>query len=137
MDRANKSKWGTRFLVGIVFFFNIQCALAFVFAPGSFSPGFELRGEVGVWMVQALGILFFMWNVPYAIALIDPFKHITSVFEATLMQAIGLVGESILSASIFPDHAIIRATLLRFILFDGIGLFALGMAAWLSLRAKR
>jgi hypothetical protein len=119
-------------LIGLVFLFNVQCAIAFIFTPDTYSPGFEVSGVMGAGIVRGMGLLFLMWNVPYLVALINPVKYRISLYEAVAMQAIGFAGESLLLATFPPGHALIRATLWRFILFDGCGLLALILAAWLT-----
>lgn len=121
-----------RLLIGLVFFFNVQCALAFLLAPQRYAPGFELSGPVGEGMVRGMGILFLMWNVPYAAALTNPRKRRVSLIEAIVMQAIGFVGESLLLLTFPAGHAVLRASVGRFIVFDGVGLVALLAALWLS-----
>ena len=79
--------------------------------------------------MRALGLLFLMWNVPYAFAAINPQKYRISLFEAILMQAIGLSGETLLLLGLPPSHQALRAATLRFIFFDGGGLLALILAA--------
>ena len=125
----NRQLWTARILIGLVFFFNVQCALAFLIVPQRYAPGFELSGPVGEGMVRGMGILFLMWNVPYAVALAHPIHRRVSLLEALAMQAIGLIGESLLLATLEPGHAILRGSVLRFILFDGAGLVAL-LLAW-------
>ena len=132
MLRRISRAWAGRFLVGLVFFFNVQCALAFLIAPERYAPGFELSGAVGAGMVRALGILFLMWNVPYAAAMVSPFRRRVSLYEAVVMQAIGFAGEGLLLVTFPPGHALIRATVGRFLLFDGLGLLALLGAAWIT-----
>ncbi len=123
--------WFARLLIWVVLFLNVQCALVFLLVPEAYAPGFEMSGAVGVGMVRGMGILFLMWNVPYAAAAIDPARRRFSLFEAVTMQAIGFVGESLLLATFPSGHVLIQATLTRFILFDGFGLLALLLAAWL------
>ncbi|MBE0698458.1 MAG: hypothetical protein IH586_16195 [Anaerolineaceae bacterium] len=98
--------------------------------------GFELSGEVGKSIVRGLGLLFLMWNVPYFFALLNPVKNRLSLYEAVLMQAIGFVGESILLRSVSAEHAVIQTTVYRFIVFDGAGLAALILAAWIVFQAR-
>src|SRR3990170_2208766 len=81
-----------RGLIGAVFLVNLQSALAFLLRPGAYAPAFELGGVAGAAMVRGLGVLFLMWNVPYAVALWHPARHRNFVFAALAMQAIGLVG---------------------------------------------
>ena len=121
-----------RILIGMVFLFNMQCAVVFLVTPGSYARAFELPGEIGEAMIRGLGVLFLMWNVPYGVALWDPVRHRLALWEALVMQAIGVIGESIIYMTLSPGHAITRASLSRFIVFDAIGLLALGVAVWLS-----
>jgi hypothetical protein len=117
--------WLARGLIGVVLFFNVQCALVFLLWPNSYTASFELIGTPGRLMVQGMGLLFLMWNVPYAMAIMNPVLRKTSLFEAVIMQTIGVVGESLLLISLPMGHPVLRTTALRFIAFDGIGLFFL------------
>ena len=73
-----------------------------------------------------------MWNVPYVVALVNPIKYRTSLFEAIVMQSIGLVGESFILGTLPSEYWILRSSILRFIIFDGAGLIALIGAARLT-----
>ena len=98
--------------------------------------GFGLEGTAGEQIVRALGLLFIMWNVPYAFALANPKKHRISLIEAVIMQAIGLIGETSILLVGGPYPSPIESTLKRFILFDGIGLVFLLIALWFG-RVKK
>jgi hypothetical protein len=124
--------WLARIWIGAVLFFNVQCAVLFLWKPEAFAPSFELAGSTGIGLIRGLGVLFLMWNVPYAVALVNPRKHRISLYEAIAMQAIGLVGETLISLTLPKTHIIVRETLTRFIAFDGSGLIALLMAAWVA-----
>jgi hypothetical protein len=127
-------RWRThlaRLLVGIVLIWNVQCALALLFQPDSYAASFELVGAVGLAMMQSLGVLFLMWNVPYAVALWNPVQHKTSLYEAVVMQAIGVVGETWIFWGLPAVHTALRASITRFIWFDSAGLVLLLIAAWL------
>jgi hypothetical protein len=87
-------------------------------------------------MVRGLGLLFLMWNVPYAVALWHLVRHCVSLYEACVMQAIGLIGESLIRSSLPVAHIAARAAVGRFILFDAAGLLALLAAAWLTARSE-
>ena len=125
-----------RILVGLVFLANIQCALVFLINPSSYVYGFGLEGAAGEQIVRALGLLFVMWNVPYAFALANPTKHRVSLIEAVVMQAVGLIGETGILLIGGPYPLPIENTLTRFILFDGIGLGLLLIALWLVRKDK-
>lgn len=127
-----------RLLIGLVLFFNLQCALAFLWQPGRYLAGFGLvPGAVGEAMLRGLGLLFLMWNVPYAFALSHPLKRRVSLVEAVFMQAIGLIGESLILITGGFENGLIQATLTRFILFDGAGLLGLLLALGWVERLRR
>lgn len=128
--------WFSRCLIGIVLLWNVQCALVFIWNPEAFAPSFELSGAPGAGMVRGMGVLFLMWNVPYAIALLDPVRRRLSLYEAIAMQTIGLLGESLILWGLPGEHLIVRQTVLRFIAFDGSGLLLLLLAAWVT-RARQ
>ena len=133
---SNGRLWAARLLIGLVLFWNVQCALAFLFAPAAFAPGFELSGPAGEAMVRGMGVLFLMWNVPYAVALWHPVRQRVSLYEAVAMQAIGLAGESLILGSLGGGHPVAAASVTRFIAFDGTGLVLLVIAAWVTRRMK-
>jgi hypothetical protein len=133
MLSLNQKTWLARLLIAPVFFFNVQCAVAFLIAPQLYATSFELSGPPGEGMLRGLGLLFLMWNVPYAVALWNPARRRISLYEALVMQAIGVVGESLILATFPPGHAVIRESIWRFIIFDGGGLALLILAAWAAI----
>jgi hypothetical protein len=120
-----------RGLIAIVLGWNLQCALVFILNPAGHMGGFGLEGLAGAQMVRAMGLLFVMWNVPYAFALADPVRNRVSLIEAVVMQTIGLAGEMLILLLGGPYPPVIEATLMRFILFDGVGLALLVITLWL------
>jgi len=126
-----------RLLIFLVLAMNLQCALAYIFNPLPYVAPFELSGEPGRAAVVGIGILFVMWQVPYVFALVHPERNRRSLLEAILMQAIGLVGESLLLISIPLAHTALRASILRFIIFDAGGLLLLLTAAAFTFRMKK
>jgi len=126
--------WFARLLIGLVFLWNIQCALAFIIWPERFSPSFELSGAPGEAVLRGLGVLFLMWNVPYAVAFWQPVRQRWSLYEAIIMQGIGLVGETLILFGLPLAHSLARQSLLRFIAFDGAGLLALLVALLVTRR---
>ena len=52
------------------------------------------------------------------------------------MQAIGLLGETLILLLLPHAHVIARASLVRFILFDGAGFLCLLVALWCTRRLK-
>jgi hypothetical protein len=97
-----------------------------------FTHAFELRGIMGEAVVRSWGILFIMWNVPYAVALWHPARYRISLYEALAMQVIGLAGEILIFTSLPITFSLARASILRFIAFDALGLLALIVAALIT-----
>lgn len=137
MNRNTSTLWLARVPVLIVFFLNIQCAIVFVILPELYANSFEIGGQIGKWVIQTMGILFLMWNVPYFIALINPVKNLTSLKEAVIMQFIGGFGETLLYLSINRSHDVIRKSIERFMLFDWSGLILLVIALFLAIRFRK
>jgi len=117
--------WISRLLIGTVVFINLMASIEFMAQPRAYAPGFELEGEAGAAMIQGMGLLFLMWNVPYVVALLHPAKHFLSLIESVVMQAIGVVGESALLLALPGSHPQIQSSVIRFIMFDGGGLIFL------------
>jgi hypothetical protein len=132
---CNKRLWIARVLIFVVFFVNVQCGVLFIALPDQFVRGFELEGAVGEGAVRGFGILFLMWNIPFAVALSHPVMRRISLYESIAMQATGLVGESLLLAGLPAGHMLLRETVTRFIVFDGAGL--LFLVAALLITANR
>ena len=132
MKFIHRRKWLARVLIGTVLFINVQCALLFLSQPSVYIPGFALEGGAGIVYVRGIGLLFLMWNVPYFAAVLDPMKNRVSLYEATIMQAIGLVGETLLLLSLPVGYQALHNTIRRFILFDAVGLVLLLLAVWVT-----
>ena len=126
-----------RVLIFLVLAMNLQCALTYIFNPLPYVAPFELSGEPGRAAVIGIGILFVMWQVPYVYALIHPLRNRRSLVEAVLMQTIGLIGETLLLRTIPSAHVTLRASILRFIVFDAGGLLLLIVAATYAFGLKK
>ncbi len=126
--------WLARFIVGGVFLMNVSCALAFLLQPDTYSPGFEVAGVPGRVYVQGLGILFLMWNATYPLVLFHPIRYRALFVVVLVQQAIGFTGETWLWLTLPSGHSPLQTTGLRFMLFDGVGLIAMGGAYWLLKR---
>ncbi len=122
----------SRILIGIVILANLQAAVVFLLYPERYITAFELQGAVGVAMLRGLGVLFVMWNVPYVVALWHPVRHRISLYEALVMQTIGLVGEALIYYSLPAVRDQLQSSIARFIVFDTVGLVFLMVAAWSS-----
>lgn len=127
----------SRLLIGSVIFINLQCAVTYLLWSERYAAGFEMTGAVGEAMIRGFGVLFMMWNVPYVVAIWNPIRYRTALYMAIAMQTIGLVGESWIYLSMSPVHTIARGSIMRFIVFDGLGLLALLAAAWISRSVKQ
>jgi len=128
-------KWLVRLVVGVVFLFNVTCALEFIAWPERYAPAFEVSGTPGQMLVRGMGILFLMWNATYPPVLARPDRNRTLLAVILAQQAIGLAGEVWMWVTLPPGHTALWATGLRFIAFDGAGLVGMGLAFWL-LRAQ-
>jgi hypothetical protein len=125
-------------LIGIVFIINIQAGIDFYFNPEKYTAAYELSGIPGEISVAGVGLLFIMWNVPYAFALWNPVKNTISLVQATIMQALGVIGEAaLLSRFSAQDFPYLASSIKRFIFFDGAGLILLLLAGFLIFRYKK
>ena len=125
MKKGTFRIWAARLLIAVVVTWNLECALVFWFNPGIFAPGFELAGIPGAAAVRGFAVLFVMWNIPYLVAIWHPQQNRVSLWEALVMQAVGVIGESLILFSLPAGHVILHASLLRFISFDVAGVVAL------------
>ena len=126
--------WAGRGALALVLAWNLQAALAFILAPDAHAPGFGVSGIPGRAIVRGFGILFLMWNVPYVAALIHPVRQIVSFACAVVAQFIGLAGETWMYFVLPAGHEALRATGLRFIIFDGTGFALLAITFVLAWR---
>ena len=119
----------SRVLIGSVVFLNLQAAISFFINPAMYAPRYELEGLVGQSVIKGYGVLFLMWNIPYILALYNPIKYKVSLYESVAMQFVGLIGEAVILWQLPPGFQTLRHSILRFIIFDSFGLFALIVAA--------
>jgi hypothetical protein len=117
--------WIARSLIALVLFWNLLAAFQFMLHPQHYVPSFQVEGVPGQTAIIGVGILFVMWQVPYAFALYHPIKFRISLWQALIMQTIGVLGESILLTTIPSEYQTLRGSILRFILFDAAGLLLL------------
>ena len=127
--------WTSRLLIAIVTAWNLQAAVIFIIAPQSFVHAYELSGVAGEAAVRGVGVLFLMWSVPYVFAVIHPTRYRLGLVYAMLMQLIGLIGESYILSTLPLDHMMLRSSIFRFIVFDGVGLLLL-ITAYLLVKGE-
>lgn len=127
-----------RIAVTIVFALNVQCALQFVLAPGSFAAAYELSGVAGEAAVRGLGVAFLMWNATYPAVIASPRRFRPLYVVVLIQQVIGLFGETAILLSLPAGHDVLTASILRFIAFDAAGLALMAAAfAWLAATRRR
>jgi hypothetical protein len=134
MPQSRLRDWVARILVAAVFAMNVECAVVFVIRPEAYASSFELSGVSGTYLLQAMGILFLMWNATYPLVILKPTGHRRLFGVVIAQQVIGLTGESWLLARLPIGHATLAATATRFALFDTLALVALVVAFILSRR---
>lgn len=121
--------WLVRAAFALVFIWNIQCAVSFVLFPQSFAAAYELSGESGQAAIRGLGIAFLMWNATYPPVIWNPHGNRTLALVVLAQQTIGLAGESCLLFTLPAGHAVLAASIARFIAFDAAGLILM-LVAW-------
>jgi hypothetical protein len=127
--------WLIRLLILVVLASNIYCAIQFLVNPSGYIQQFDLTGEAGTIVIRSLGILFIMWNVPYAIAIYQPYRYSVDLISALLMQLIGFIGETLIYFSI-QTLVNTKSSIMRFMIFDFAGLLLLTVA-YILLFVKR
>jgi hypothetical protein len=135
-DEGALRVWLARAVVASVFVANVSCAIAFIVQPERYAPGFELSGLPGQVLIQALGILFLMWNATYPPVVLRPESNKTLFGVILVQQAIGLAGETWIWLRLPPGHDALWRTGLRFMIFDGLGLALMGAAYGLLWTAR-
>jgi hypothetical protein len=124
--------WLARLMIVAVIAWNLQAAFIFLANPDAYAPAFELSGIPGAAAVRGIAVLFVMWNVPYLVACWQPHRYRLSLWEALVMQALGVLGETFILLSLPAGHTLLADSILRFIAFDAVGLPALGAALLLT-----
>lgn len=134
------SVWAVRVAYAVVFLLNVQCALQFVCAPGAFAGAYELggAGAAGEMAVRGLGVAFLMWNVTYPAVIVRPQRFRALAVVVLVQQVVGLVGECAILASVPAGHAVLAGSIVRFIVFDAVGLVLMSAAyGWMRACALR
>lgn len=128
--------WTARLALAIVFFWNVNCALAFIVSPAAYTAGFELTGVAGGVLVRGMGILFLMWNATYPLVIWNPGRYWQLFLIVIAQQAIGVVGETWMWLTLPPGHEALALTGQRFIAFDAGGLVMMVIAFVLMARFR-
>lgn len=133
--RTSSAVWVIRIVFTIVFLWNVLCAIQFILFPADYAGSYQLSGTEGEVALRGLGVAFLMWNATYPayIARPDRFPVLGAVIVA--QQVIGLVGESLILASLPEGYALLASSIQRFIAFDGAGLLL--MIAALAFKKKQ
>jgi len=121
--------WVVRLCFAFVFVVNVQCALGFALAPEAYMGAYELGGVPGRVATQGIGIAFLMWNCTYPLVIWRPERHRALASVVLAQQVVGLVGESLIRATLPAGHDLLASSIDLFITFDAIGL-VLMVASW-------
>jgi hypothetical protein len=128
VSRLDGRAWISRGLIAVVIAWNLQAAISFLLHPQIYAPAFELSGVPGMAALRGVGVLFLMWNVPYLVACWQPRHQRVSLWEALVMQVLGVAGETVILLCLPPGHDALAGAILHFVLFDAAGVIALGTA---------
>lgn len=130
-------RWATRIAVGTVFLSNMICTFQFLLWPEGYAPAYELSGDIGTAVIRSFGVLFIMWNLTYPVVIWHPEKQRVLFAIVLMQQFVGLVGELCIWAGVQGTHVILSASILRFAVFDGIGLVLMAIAFCLLMKETR
>ena len=127
-----KRIWLARVLVAIVFVINVQCALQFIIWPDAYTAAYQVEGASAEVMVRTVGICFLMWNATYPPVIAHPERYRVLFGVVIAQQVVGLVGESLLLATLQPGLEALAGSIVRFVAFDAAGLVLLVVALALT-----
>jgi hypothetical protein len=131
-QKMNTHIWLARSCILLVLTWNLQAAVSLTINNNLTATALGLPGPAGRAAVLGLAVLFIMWNIPYAVAAFHPVTHRISLIEALAMQAVALLGETLILTRV-PDLPVpLVSTIRTFISFDAAGLFLLLAAVWLT-----
>ena len=136
-DRKRTFLIVAQLVIAVVLFLNLQAAVLFFVQPEAYMRGLGLEAAVGKPVVRGFGLLFLMWNIPYIFALTNPLRHHISLIEAVIMQALALGGETAILWLDGPFTEVVRMSIIRFIIFDGVGLALLTAALLICARLNQ
>ena len=126
-----------RLCFGVVFCWNIMCALQFAITPEQYAAAYELSGVAGAVAVQGLGVAFLMRNATYPVYLARPRRYPVLGGVIIAQQVIGLIGEIAIALSLPAGHDLLFANIARFVAFDAAGLALMAASfTWLTLTER-
>lgn len=126
---AKIATWLVRLFFAFVFVVNVQCALGFALTPEAYMGAYELAGVPGRVATQGIGIAFLMWNCTYPLVVWQPQRHRALAGVVLVQQAVGLIGESAIRATLPAGHDLLASSIDLFIAFDAVGLVLMA-ASW-------
>ncbi len=92
----------------------------------------------GAAAVQGLGVAFLMWNATYPAVIVSPRRFRALGVVVIVQQFVGLVGETWILATLPAGHALLSASIERFIAFDALGLVLMAVSfGWLAASDRR
>lgn len=121
-----------RILILLVFASNMYCAISFFLTPEAFTSAYQLSGEGAAAAIAGLGVAFAMWNVTYIPLIVFPYRFKVLFIVVLFQQIIGIAGETWIYQSLGISQALLASSIMRFIIFDAIGLVLLVIAFLLS-----
>ena len=136
MKKFDYRLWVARLFIAIIIGWNLECAIVFFLNPERYAPGFELSGIPGIAAIRGFAVLFVMWNIPYLVALWNPRLHRTSLWEALIMQFVGVLGEGLILLLIPAEHITLHHSILKFITFDALGVILLVGSVFIKLEVS-
>ena len=133
------SCWAVRLTYLFVFVVNVQCALSFILCPQGYAPAYQLSGVACQAAVAGIGVAFLMWNVTYPAVIFRPASFYSLGVVVLVQQLVGLIGECFIWAQLpSTGFELLRNSIARFVLFDGVGLICMGAAfVWFSIMRQR
>lgn len=118
--------WIARLCFAFVFVVNVQCALGFALTPEAYMGAYELAGVSGRVAAQGIGIAFLMWNCTYPAFIATPRRFTALGIVILAQQVVGLIGESLIRATLPAGHELLASSINLFITFDAVGLVLMG-----------
>lgn len=131
-------EWFARGAYGVVFAWNMVCAVQFIAEPGAYAGAYQLSGVQGEAALRGLGVAFLMWNATYPLFIYKPSQHVSLGAIILVQQVIGLVGELAIQATLPANLILLQASIARFVIFDAAGLLLMAITfTYLQIRKSK